>query len=122
VFTAPAVDRAYRAVAANHGDPAGVLIDDGAVSTGRYRGQGRVALEVTLHHRGVVFCHSRAHHPSADLRQGCLGELDLATVPTAGMRLSRLTTVLITTGCAPRAVPELLPCRGSAGTVVSCPT
>jgi transposase InsO family protein len=63
VFTAPAVDRAYRAVAAIHGDPAGVLTDNGAVFTGRYRGHGRVALEVTLHARGVVFAHSRPYHP-----------------------------------------------------------
>jgi transposase InsO family protein len=63
VFTAPAVDRAYRAIAARHGDPAGVLTDNGAVFTGRYRGHGRVALEVTLHHRGVVFSHSRPYHP-----------------------------------------------------------
>jgi len=65
VFTAPAVDRAYRAIAARHGDPAGVLTDNGAVFTGRYRGHGRVALEVTLHHRGVVFSHSRPYHPQA---------------------------------------------------------
>ena len=63
IFTAPAVDQAYRATAAAHGDPAGVLSDNGAVFTGRYRGHGRVALEVTLHHRGVVFSHSRPYHP-----------------------------------------------------------
>jgi transposase InsO family protein len=63
VFTAPAVDRAYRAIAALHGDPAGVLTDNGAVFTGRYRGHGRGALEITLHHRGVVFSHSRPYHP-----------------------------------------------------------
>jgi transposase InsO family protein len=63
VFTAPAVDRAYRNIAARHGDPAGVLTDNGAVFTGRYRGRSRVALEVTLHHRGVVFSHSRPYHP-----------------------------------------------------------
>jgi transposase InsO family protein len=63
VFTAPAVDRVYRTIAARHGDPAGVLTDNGAVFTGRYRGHGRVALEVTLHARGVVFSHSRPYHP-----------------------------------------------------------
>jgi transposase InsO family protein len=63
VFTAPAVDRAYRATAARHGDPAGLLTDNGAVFTGRYRGGGRVALEVTLHSRGVLFSHSRPYHP-----------------------------------------------------------
>jgi transposase InsO family protein len=63
VFTAPTVDRTYRAIAAVHGDPAGVLTDNGAVFTGRYRGHGRVALEVTLHASGVIFSHSRPYHP-----------------------------------------------------------
>jgi transposase InsO family protein len=63
VFTAPAVDAGYRAIAAEHGDPAGVLTDNGAVFTGRYRGGGRVILEVTLHARGVVLSHSRPYHP-----------------------------------------------------------
>jgi transposase InsO family protein len=63
VFTAPAVDRAYRAIATEYGDPAGVLTDNGAIFTGRYRGHGRVALEVTLHARGVVLSHSRPYHP-----------------------------------------------------------
>jgi transposase InsO family protein len=63
VFTAPAIDRLYRATAARYGDPAGVLSDNGAVFTGRYRGGGRVALEVTLHAAGVLFCHCRPYHP-----------------------------------------------------------
>jgi transposase InsO family protein len=63
VFTALAVDRAYRAIADRQGDPAGVLTDNGPVFTGRYRGHGRVALEVTLHDRGVAFSHSRPYHP-----------------------------------------------------------
>ncbi|TFV77537.1 transposase [Blastococcus sp. CT_GayMR19] len=63
VFTAPAVDAVYRAAADRHGDPAGVLTDNGAVFTGRYRGHGRVAPEVTLHARGVIFSHSRPYHP-----------------------------------------------------------
>ena len=63
VFTAPAIDGLFRTIAAQHGDPAGVLTDNGAVFTGRYRGHGRVALEVTLHARGVVFSHSRPYHP-----------------------------------------------------------
>jgi transposase InsO family protein len=63
VFTAPAVDRAYRAITALHGDPAGVLTDNGAVFTGRYRGHGRVALEVILHARGVVLSPSRPYRP-----------------------------------------------------------
>jgi transposase InsO family protein len=63
VFTAPAVDAVYRTVADRHGDPAAVLTDNGAVFTGRFRGGGRVALEVTLHARGVLFTHSRPYHP-----------------------------------------------------------
>ncbi|WP_448626217.1 IS481 family transposase [Geodermatophilus sp. URMC 64] len=63
VFTAGAIDRLFRRLAATHGDPSGVLTDNGAVFTGRYRGHGRVALEVTLHGRGVVFAHSRPYHP-----------------------------------------------------------
>jgi transposase InsO family protein len=63
VFTAPDVEASYRALAATFGNPASVLSDNGAVFTGRYRGQGRVALEITLHTRGVVFTHSRPYHP-----------------------------------------------------------
>ncbi|SNS13544.1 Integrase core domain-containing protein [Geodermatophilus pulveris] len=40
-----------------------MLTDNGAVFTGRWRGHGRVALEVTLHARGVLLAHSRPHHP-----------------------------------------------------------
>jgi hypothetical protein len=40
-----------------------VLTDNGAVFTGRYRGRGRVTLELTLHSRGVLFSHSRPYHP-----------------------------------------------------------
>jgi transposase InsO family protein len=60
VFTAPAIDRLYLAIAGSHGEPAGVLTDNGAVFTGRYRGGGRVALEVTLHANGVLLSHSRS--------------------------------------------------------------
>ena len=42
VFTAPAIDRLYQALAAAYGHPAGVLTDNGSVHTGRYRGGGRV--------------------------------------------------------------------------------
>jgi transposase InsO family protein len=63
VFTASAIDAGDRAIAAEHGDPAGLLTDNGAVFTGRFRGGGRVVLEVTLHARGVVLAHSRSYHP-----------------------------------------------------------
>jgi transposase len=63
VFKAADVDRVFRQAAAAHGDPAGVLSDNGAVYTGRYRGHGRVALEITLNSRGIIFSHSRPYHP-----------------------------------------------------------
>jgi transposase InsO family protein len=63
VFTGPDVEASYRRTAAESGDPAAVLSDNGAVYTGRYRGHGRVKLEITLHQRGVVFTHSRPYHP-----------------------------------------------------------
>jgi transposase InsO family protein len=63
VFKGPDVDACYRATAAEYDDPASVLSDNGAVYTGRFRGAGRVKLEITLHNRGVVFTHSRPYHP-----------------------------------------------------------
>jgi transposase InsO family protein len=63
VFKAGDVEASYRHIAARYGDPASVLTDNGAVFSGRYRGHGRVKLEVTLHARGVVFAHSRPYHP-----------------------------------------------------------
>ena len=87
VFKGPDVDTSYRSIAAAYGDPATVLSDNGAVYTGRYRGHGRVKLELTLHARGVIFSHSRPYHP-----QTC-GKVErfhqtvkkwLATQPRAG--------------------------------------
>jgi transposase InsO family protein len=63
VFTAGDIDISYRDTADAYGDPASVLSDNGAVYTGRYRGRGVVALETTLHRRGVLFTHSRPYHP-----------------------------------------------------------
>jgi hypothetical protein len=63
VFKAPDIEASYRRIAAEYGNPAAVLSDNGAVYTGRYRGNGRVKLEITLHDRGVVFTHSRPYHP-----------------------------------------------------------
>ena len=63
VFKGPDVDRRFRETAAAHGNPASLLSDNGAVFTGRSRGQGRVALEVTLHALGISFRHSRPYHP-----------------------------------------------------------
>lgn len=63
VFKAADVDACFREAAAAWGNPARLLSDNGAVYTGRYRGVGRVALEVTLNARGIAFAHSRPYHP-----------------------------------------------------------
>jgi transposase InsO family protein len=63
VFKARDVDDSFGKAAAAYGNPASLLSDNGAVFTGRYRGTGRVALEVTLHSRGISFRHSRPYHP-----------------------------------------------------------
>ncbi|MGH3636654.1 MAG: integrase core domain-containing protein, partial [Mycobacterium sp.] len=63
VFKGPDINHRFVAITAEHGDPATVLTDNGAVFTGRSRGHGRVALEVTVHARGITFHHSRPYHP-----------------------------------------------------------
>lgn len=63
VFKSADVDHSFREAAAQYGDPAGMLSDNGAVFTGRSRRGGRVALEVTLAERGIRFRHSRPYHP-----------------------------------------------------------
>src|SRR5215831_13789476 len=63
VFKSRDIDRRFRETAAIYGNPAAVLTDNGAVFTGQPRRQGRVALEVTLHERGISFRHSRPYHP-----------------------------------------------------------
>ncbi|HZG93370.1 MAG TPA: IS481 family transposase [Mycobacteriales bacterium] len=63
VFKSADVDRRFRQTATTYGNPASLLSDNGAVFTGRSRGKGRVALEVTLHQRGISFRHSRPYHP-----------------------------------------------------------
>ena len=63
IFTAGDVGTAFSNAAAQHGDPAGLLSDNGAVFTGAPRRGGRVALEVTCHARGIRFDHSRPYHP-----------------------------------------------------------
>jgi transposase InsO family protein len=57
------VDAHYRQIADQHGDPARLLTDNGAVYTGRFRRGGRVILELTLAARGVAMTHSRGYHP-----------------------------------------------------------
>src|SRR5271170_6625685 len=63
VFKAPDVNNSFSKAVAAHGNPASLLSDNGAVFTGRYRGTGRVALEVTLHSCGIRFQHCRPDHP-----------------------------------------------------------
>ena len=63
VFNSPDIDRRFRRAAKTFGNPASLLTDNGAVFTGRSRGHGRVALEVTLHERGISARHSRPYHP-----------------------------------------------------------
>ena len=76
-----------------------MLTDNGAVFTGRYRGDGRVALEVTLDRLGIRFTHSRPYHP-----QTC-GKVErfhqthkkwLAAQPTARHHLASLQRQLDT--------------------------
>src|SRR5215216_5445263 len=103
VFKATDVDRCFQAAAAIHGEPASMLWDNGAVFTGRYRGTGRVALELTLNARGIAFSHSRPY-PPRDLRQG-------RTLPQNAQALARRPAASPVTSraasCA-RLLPPLL--------------
>jgi hypothetical protein len=63
VFKARDVNDSFSKAVATYGNPASLLSDNGAVFTGRYRGTGRVALEVTLHSYGISFQHCRPYHP-----------------------------------------------------------
>ncbi len=62
-FKAPDVVACFRNATATWGTPAGMLSDNGAIFTGIPRRGGRVALELELIGRGVVFRHSRPYHP-----------------------------------------------------------
>jgi transposase InsO family protein len=62
-FRAADVVAVFRQAASQHGLPASMLSDNGAVFTGRPRGRGRVALEIELAALHISFRHSRAYHP-----------------------------------------------------------
>jgi transposase InsO family protein len=63
VFKARDVNSRFSKAVGAYGTPASLLSDSGVVVTGRYRGTGPVALEVTLHSRGIRFQHCRPYHP-----------------------------------------------------------
>ncbi len=63
IFTGTQVWQVFLAASGRWGAPAEVLTDNGAVFTGKQRGEGRVALEVQLGLRGVRVSHSRPYHP-----------------------------------------------------------
>ncbi len=62
-FKAADVVTVFRQAASQHGLPASMLSDNGAVFTGKPRGRGRVALEIELAALHITFRHSRAYHP-----------------------------------------------------------
>ena len=62
-FKATDVVACFHKAAGRYGFPASMLTDNGAIFTGAYRGQGRVALEIELVALHVAFRHSRPYHP-----------------------------------------------------------
>ena len=62
VTTAADVVATFYEAAAEHGFPASVLSDNGAIFTASFRGD-RGALSTELANRGIVFKHSRPYHP-----------------------------------------------------------
>jgi transposase InsO family protein len=62
-MTGPDVLDTFLAAFPQWGTPAGVLTDNGAIFTAKYRGDGRTALEITLGQLGIKYSHSRPYHP-----------------------------------------------------------
>ena len=63
IFTGGQVWQVFLAAIGSWGLPAEVLTDNGAVFTGKQRGQGRVTLEVQCGLRRIQVSHSRPYHP-----------------------------------------------------------
>src|ERR1700728_1069425 len=63
VTTAADVVATFYEAAAQHGFPAAVLTDNGAIFTASFRGD-RGALATELAVRGITFKHSRPYHPA----------------------------------------------------------
>ena len=66
VFKAGDVDHCFGKATAQHGNPAALLSDNGAIFTGLSRGGGRVVLEKTLQARGIRPVHTRPYHPQTN--------------------------------------------------------
>jgi hypothetical protein len=107
VFKGHDIHRRFQQTTARHGNPASLLTDNGAVFTGRSRGHGRVALEVTLHARGDQLPALPAL-PPADLRQG-------RALPPDPEKVARPTA----TGPYPAPAPEPSS-TPSAATTTTC--
>jgi transposase InsO family protein len=97
-FTAGQVWQVFLAAIGRWGHPAEVLTDNGAVFTGKQRGQGRVVLEVQLGLRRVRVSHSRPYHPQTcgkverfhqTLKKWLRAQPPAATIATLQRQLNR---------------------------------
>jgi transposase InsO family protein len=125
VFTGIQVWQVFLAAFGRWGVPAEVLTDNGAVFTGKQRGEGRVALEVQLGLRGVRVSHSRPYHPQTcgkverfhqTLKKWLAAQPTAATLAGLQRQLNRFCTYY-NTGRPHRALGRRTPAqalRGSA--------
>jgi transposase InsO family protein len=97
----PDVVTSFRVATARWGIPAGMLTDNGAIFTGKQRGEGRVALEVELGALGVRFDHSRPYHPQTcgkverfhqTMKKWLTAQPRAATVPALQRQLDEFVT------------------------------